>query len=222
MSAPISKKIIEKCIKEQIRLSSQVKQLSLNISEGFVAGIDVSYKGEDIFCSIVVLYYPQLKIKNIYRCKDKVRFPYVPGLLSFREMPIVLKTFKYVKEDVFLILCDGQGIAHPRGFGLASHIGTELKKPTIGCAKSRLIGEYNEPGPKKGDYSPLVYKEKIVGVVLRTRDNTKPLFISVGNYIDLDSSIRYVLRCSRYRIPEPTRLAHQYVTEYKNQYSLCK
>ncbi len=216
MFADISEKTIQKLKDEQIKLASKIKFVSLKKRVGFIAGVDVSYSKVDIFCTIVIISYPELKLINVYNEKGRIEFPYIPGLLSFREMPIVLKTFEKVKEDVFLIFCDGQGIAHPRGFGLASHIGTILKKPTIGCAKSRLVGEYTIPGSNKGDYTPLIYKGRKVGVVLRTRDNTNPVFISVGNFIDIKSAINYTLCCSLYRIPEPTRLAHKYVTLYKN------
>ncbi|MCX7958899.1 MAG: endonuclease V [Deltaproteobacteria bacterium] len=219
MCADISKRLIDKFIKEQIRLSSQIEFISLKNRKGIIAGIDVSYKNDDIFCSIVTLLFPELKLINVYYKKDKTKFPYIPGLLSFREMPIVIKTFEEVRETIFLIFCDGQGIAHPRGFGLASHIGTVLGIPTIGCAKSRLVGEYIEPPSKKGSHTPLVYQNKIVGAVLRTRDNTNPVFVSVGNYIDLKSAIRYTISCSRYRIPEPTRHAHRYVTQFRDNIS---
>lgn len=216
MNVNISKKLIEKLKEEQIRLSSQIVFRTLNKKGGYIAGVDVSYKNDEIFCAIVILLFPELKMINVYTKKDKVGFPYISGFLSFREMPIVIKTFKTVRERCFLVFCDGQGIAHPRGFGLASHIGTILKIPTIGCAKSRLVGEYSEPDNKKGSYSPLMYKGNKVGVVLRTKDNTNPVYLSVGNYIDINSAIRYTIACAKYRIPEPTRLAHKYVTQYKN------
>ncbi len=215
MCADISKKIIEKWRDEQIRLSLKIRHLPLKIKSGLIAGIDVSYKDTYIYCSIVVLSFPKLEVVNIYNKKGEVEYPYIPGFLSFREMPVVLRTFNRVKEDIFLIFCDGQGIAHPRGFGLASHIGTVLRIPSIGCAKSRLVGEYRPVAKKKGNFSELIYKNKVVGAVLITKDNTNPVFVSAGNYIDLESAIRYTLDCSVYRIPEPTRLAHKYVTSFR-------
>jgi deoxyribonuclease V len=110
--------------------------------------------------------------------RDRASFPYIPGLLSFRELPVLLKALERVKTDPQLILCDGQGIAHPRGLGLASHLGLLVDKPTIGCAKSRLVGEFSEVGEKKGSYAPLWYKERVVGAVVRTRLRVRPLFIS--------------------------------------------
>ncbi|MCX7943281.1 MAG: endonuclease V [Deltaproteobacteria bacterium] len=219
MYATISREVINKYIDLQRRLAKQIKIIPLEIKNGYVAGIDVSYKDHDIFCSVVVLSYPRLELINVYYKRDKVEFPYIPGLLSFREIPIVVKTFKEVREDIFLIFCDGQGIAHPRGFGLASHIGTVLGISTIGCAKSKLIGEYTEPPNKKGSHTPLVYQNKVVGAVLRTKNNTNPVFVSVGNYIDLKSAINYTISCSIYRIPEPTRLAHKYVTRFRDNIS---
>ncbi len=210
-------KKIEKARLLQSKLAEKIKIRPLRLDKGIIAGIDVSYRNEFMFCAIVLLNFPSLRIADIYSDKKKVDFPYIPGFLSFRELPVILKTFKQVKEKVSLIFCDGQGIAHPRGFGLASHIGSVLNIPSIGCAKSRLIGTYKEPGIKKGSYSDLIYNEKIVGAVVRTRDNCQPIFVSPGNCIDIESSVKYVLMTSRFRIPEPTRLAHIYVTRLKFQ-----
>ncbi len=143
-------------------------------------------------------------------------FPYVPGLLSFREMPVCLEAVKKVQTPVDLWLIDGQGIAHPRRLGLASHLGLLLNTPTIGCAKSRLIGTYDEPGAYKGDFSQLYDKDERIGAVVRTRDNVKPLFISPGHLCRFEDAIKFTLACTtKYRLPEPTRLAHQTVTKYK-------
>lgn len=197
-----------------------VKNLTLRpfrLGEGIIAGIDVSYKGDLMFCSIVLLGFPSLTLLQVYNDKEEADFPYIPGFLSFREMPVILKTFQKVKEKISLIFCDGQGIAHPRGLGLASHIGIELGIPSIGCAKSRLVGEYIEPPASRGAYSDLVFRDKIVGAVLRSRETCRPIFVSPGNLIDIPSSIRYALLVSRYRIPEPIRLAHKYVTLFRNK-----
>ena len=217
MSVNIPKKRLDRLKSLQENLASKIVIKPLNIESGFIAGIDVSYRGDYGFCSIIILKYPELEIVNVYNSKKLVKFPYIPGFLSFREMPVVLKTFKKVKEDIFLIFCDGQGIAHPRGFGLASHIGTILNIPSIGCAKTRLVGDFIEPDRHRGCHSPLCYKDRVVGAVLRTRDNVKPIFVSIGNNIDIDSAIRYTLNCSKSRIPEPTRLAHHFVTEFRNR-----
>jgi len=143
-------------------------------------------------------------------------FPYVPGLLSFREIPVCLEAAKKVQTPVDLWLIDGQGLAHPRRLGLASHLGLFLNAPTIGCAKSRLIGTYEEPGKNKGDFSWLYDKEDKIGAVVRTRDNVKPLFISQGHLCSFEDAINYTLACTtKYRLPEPTRIAHQTVSRIK-------
>lgn len=180
-----------------------------------VAGTDVSFsrKSGRIWAGVVVFSYPELCRMEEQWIRDRASFPYIPGLLSFRELPVLLKALERVKTDPQLILCDGQGIAHPRGLGLASHLGLLIDKPTIGCAKSRLVGEFSEVGEKKGSYAPLWYKERVVGAVVRTRLRVRPLFISPGNGISLDDSVKIVLECcGKYRLPEPTRQAHLLVS----------
>jgi deoxyribonuclease V len=141
------------------------------------------------------------------------RFPYVPGLLSFRELPAVLRALRMLRTVPDVVLCDAQGRAHPRRLGLASHLGLWLPMPTVGCAKSRLCGEHEEPEAARGAHTPLLDRGELVGVVLRTRVGVKPAYISVGNSIDLPSAVRVVLSATtRYRLPEPARLAHQLVT----------
>ncbi len=143
------------------------------------------------------------------------RFPYVPGLLSFREAPAVIAAIEKLPHRPDLLMCDGQGIAHPRGLGLASHIGLLLDLPTIGVAKSRLCGEHRQSGLKRGNRAQLIFDGNKVGVALRTRDGVNPLYISVGHRITLEEAIRWTLRAARFRLPEPTRLAHQTVTRVK-------
>lgn len=159
-----------------------------------------------------------LKLVETATARLPLAFPYVPGLLSFREIPVCLEAIKKLRYPVDLWLIDGQGIAHPRRLGLASHLGLFLNTPTIGCAKSRLIGTYDEPGDNKGDFSWLYDKEETIGAVLRTRDHVKPLFVSPGHRCDFKNAIDYTLACTtRYRLPEPTRTAHQTVTKIKRQ-----
>jgi deoxyribonuclease V len=137
-------------------------------------------------------------------------FPYVPGYLSFRELPAVLKALEQLKTIPDMFLCDGQGIAHPRRFGIACHLGVLTDIPSIGVAKSRLVGTYQEPGPNKGDQSNLYDDDEQIGVVLRTRNHVKPLFISPGHRISMSSATQWVLNCiTRYRLPETTRMAHK-------------
>ncbi len=145
--------------------------------------------------------------------------PYIPGLLSFRETPAIIEALKKINKEPDVILIDGQGIAHPRSFGIASHIGVIYDKPAIGVAKSKLIGEFNSIGDRKGEYSFLIYKNKIIGAALRTKNNVKPIFVSIGNKITLEKAIEITLKfCTKYRLPEPVRLAHIYVTKYKNNF----
>jgi len=175
-----------------------------------IAACDVGYIDGIAHGVVVVFSYPELKEKEKAEAKAKVRFPYVPGFLTFREGPIMLQAFAKLKTKPDAILFDGQGIAHPRGMGEAAHLGLWLDIPSIGCAKSKLYGEFKEPGKKKRSYSYLMAEGKRVGAVLRTKDGTKPIFISAGHKVDLKSSIKIVMNCvTKYRIPEPLRYAHQ-------------
>jgi len=156
---------------------------------------------------------PAFEVVDAVRVEREAKMPYVPGLLSFREAPVVIEAFGMLpaklRRSIDALICDGQGLAHPRGLGLASHIGLWLGIPTVGCAKSRLCGEHTEPGPDRGDFALLELDGRVVGRVLRTRDNVKPLFVSVGHLIDLEGACDLVLGCGRgLRLPEPTRRAH--------------
>jgi deoxyribonuclease V len=145
-------------------------------------------------------------------------FPYVPGLLSFREAPILLQAFARLKHRPDVIMIDGQGFAHPRRFGIASHLGVLLRSPTIGCAKTRLIGEHDAPGPRPGDFALLRHQGDIIGRVLRTKLRTNPLYISIGHKMDLPGAVRLVMKaCQGYRLPEPTRQAHLHVNELRRK-----
>jgi deoxyribonuclease V len=176
-----------------------------------VAGVDVSYEkhGDLFFAGVVVLSLPDFKVIEEASASSRVSFPYIPGLLSFRELPVVLDAFRRLRTVPEAVMVDGHGIAHPRRLGIASHLGLWLGLPTIGCAKSRLCGEHHEPGRKRGDLVPLLLDGVQVGVVLTTRDNVKPLYISPGHKTDIIGAANLVLACgSRCRMPEPTRLAH--------------
>jgi deoxyribonuclease V len=180
-----------------------------------VAGIDTSYRKGMARAAVVVLTYPELQVVEEVVAERKVDFPYVPGLLSFREGPAVMDAFGRLSRGPDLLIFDGQGLAHPRRFGIASHIGVLVGLPSIGCAKSRLIGEYEEPGNEKGSVSLLVHKGETVGAVVRTRSGVKPVFVSVGHLIDLKESIRMVLQCCRrYRLPQTTRMADKLAGEW--------
>ncbi len=173
-----------------------------------VGGADASFL-DDYVIGVVCLYkYPEMVFIEESYVIEKGRFPYIPGFLSFREGPAIIKAISKLKKKPDLIMLDGQGIAHPMNFGIASHIGVITGIPAIGCAKSRLIGEYDEPGLAKGSYSILYYKEEIIGVVLRTKEGVKPVFVSPGHLINIEDSVKIILNSTKgYRIPEPLRRA---------------
>lgn len=177
-----------------------------------VAGVDVGFEdaGRTVRAAVAVLAFPGLELQQQAIARAPTSFPYVPGLLSFRELPGVLAALEQLERLPDLILCDGQGYAHPRRFGIACHLGVLTGLPTIGVGKTRLIGTYEEPGPEKGDWSPLLEKGERIGAVLRTRQGVKPLFISVGHRVSLPTAIELVLDCcTRYKLPETTRWAHR-------------
>ena len=174
-----------------------------------VAGADVSTQGERAYATVVVLDFPGLSLVEVQGFEAPLRFPYVPGLLSFREIPPVVGALEKVETGVDALILDAQGLAHPRRMGLASHLGLFLDVPTVGCAKSRLVGSFEEPGMEKGSATDLVHRGEVVGKVLRTREGVSPVYVSVGSGIDLRSSVELVLACcTRYRLPESTRQAH--------------
>jgi deoxyribonuclease V len=177
-----------------------------------VAGIDVGFgnDGRTARAAVVVLSFPDLVLRNQAVAQRRVGFPYVPGYLSFREIPVVLAALKKLRVKPDLLLCDGQGYAHPRRFGLSCHLGVLTGIPSIGVAKSRLIGEHRAVARAKGSWTALRDGEEIIGAVLRTRTGVKPLYISVGHRICLGTAVDIVLRCTtRYRLPETTRAAHR-------------
>lgn len=199
-------------IEIQKRLGHMVRRRWDGRSIRLVAGADVHFPSKTTArAAIAVLKYPELEIVESTLRESPCTFPYVPGLLSFREIPPLLDAWNGLGKKPDLILCDGQGIAHPRGLGLASHLGLILALPTVGCAKSRLTGDFDEPGPFKGERSPLIDgRGGTIGTVLRTRDRTRPIYVSVGHMIDLKTAVRIVLECTpRFRIPEPLRAAHR-------------
>jgi deoxyribonuclease V len=208
---------------EWIVTPKQAMDLQLNLAQEiilkdefsdikFVAGIDVGFPKDKntTQAAIAILEYDSLNLVESQIVDVPTTFPYIPGLLSFREIPAIIETIKNIKIEPDIVLCDGQGIAHPRKFGLASHLGLILNKPMIGVAKSRLTGKYNSIPQKKGKWNPLLDdQDEVIGAVLCTRDKVKPLFISPGHKISLQSSINIVMACiTRYRLPETTRCAH--------------
>ncbi len=195
----------------QRRLAEQVSATGEVISPRFIAGVDISApKAPGIATgAVVVLSYPELRVAEVKVASGRLDFPYIPGLLSFRESPLILAAAEKLTVAPDLILVDGQGVAHPRRMGLASHLGLLLNTPAIGCAKSRLCGQHEEPGSEPGSYAELLDGGEIIGAALRTRPGVKPIYVSVGHKIDLKNAVYWVLECCRgYRLPEPTRLAH--------------
>jgi len=196
----------------------KVKILPLRKAPLHVAGVDAAFAGNEVIAVSSLYTFPLLECVQDAVWREEIRFPYVPGLLTFREGHAMISALKRLRIAADVILVDGQGIAHPRSIGIASHIGVILGKPTIGCAKSRLIGEFREPRTGKGSWSFLYYKGEEVGAVLRSRDHVRPLFVSPGHLIDILSSLEIVMKClSHYRIPEPLRRADSLSKEFSRQ-----
>ncbi len=175
-----------------------------------IAGVDMAINEVNGMAraAVVLLSYPALEIEERHVYEEPVRMPYVPGLLSFRELPCILGAFELLKQQPELVMVDGQGIAHPRRLGIASHLGLWLDLPSIGCAKSILTGHHKPLSEEAGSWVMLEADGEVIGAVLRTRAHVKPMIISLGHRISLETSLRYVLACCRgYRLPEPTRLA---------------
>lgn len=176
----------------------------------YVAGADVSTQGERAFATVVVLELAGLSVVEVQGFEAGLEFPYVPGLLSFREIPSVAGALEKIETPVDALILDAHGLAHPRRMGLASHLGLFLDVPTVGCAKSRLVGSHEEPGVEKGSATDLVHRGEVVGRVVRTRERVSPVYVSVGDGLDLESAVGLVLACcTRYRLPETTRRAHE-------------
>jgi deoxyribonuclease V len=201
-------------------MASQVLQTPLRQEIRLVAGLDAAFAKQEKRCVAAVVVW-DLARRTVVEARTawcELTFPYVPGLLSFREVPALLEALRQLDHEPDLLLCDGQGLAHPRRFGLACHLGVLCDRPTVGCAKSRLIGEHDEPAWRRGATAPLLDHGERIGTVLRTRDRTRPVYVSVGHRIDLPTAERIVLACAcPYRLPEPTRLADRLVAAAKTR-----
>jgi deoxyribonuclease V len=194
----------------QRQLLGRVRVEPLDRQPGIVAGIDVSIKVGQARAAVVLLRRSDLAPFQAVTAEMPVAFPYVPGLLAFREGPAVLAALEQLEHQPDVLMFDAQGLAHPRRMGLATHLGVLLDLPAVGCAKSRLCGAHVEPDEQKGCWTPLTDKGEIVGAVVRTRDRVRPVFVSVGHRIDLEAAVSLVLEyATRYRLPEPTRWAHR-------------
>jgi len=201
---------VAQAIDIQRKLAGMVSTVGEVIAPRYIAGVDISVPRTGAATgAVVILSYPGLELVETSVVSDRLNIPYIPGLLSFRESPLILAACQALTIAPDLILVDGQGVAHPRRIGLASHLGLLLKTPTIGCAKSRLCGEYEMPADNTGSYSDLRDRGEVIGAVLRTRAGVKPIYVSVGHRIDLENAIHWVMECCcGFRLPEPTRLAH--------------
>jgi deoxyribonuclease V len=202
----------EAAIALQNALRSEVITTDQLSTVQYVAGVDVGFEesGSVTRAAVAVLSLSDLQLQEQAIARRPTTFPYIPGLLSFREVPAVLDALEQLKITPDLLLCDGQGTAHPRRLGIACHIGLLVDLPAIGVAKSRLVGKHDEVPDQKGAWVPLQYKDETIGAVVRTRPKTKPLYISPGHRISLPTAIDYVLRCTpKYRLPETTRFAHK-------------
>ena len=202
----------------QKELKSQLQLQPLSQPPRLIAGADLSFdKGSDtVYAGIVVLSLPDLKIVEERGLQTTAPFPYVPGLLSFRESPAILEVWDKLENKPDLLVADGHGTAHTRGFGVACHLGLWLDIPTIGCGKSLLCGKFEMPDETRGSWSPLIYKTETIGAVVRTKTRVSPVYVSPGNLIDLEGAIDIMLLCDGgYRIPEPTRRAHLFVNRLR-------
>lgn len=196
-------------LQKSLRASVRVEPLKKRVET--IAGADISFNKFDptIYAGIVVLRLPSLEVVEEVGIVSETKFPYVPGLLSFRESPSVLEAWAKLKTEPDAVMFDGQGIAHPRRVGIASHVGLIINRPTLGCAKSVLVGRFEEPGEERGSWSPMIDKGETIGAALRTKTRVQPIYVSPGHLIDLAGAIELTLRCDGgYRQPEPTRRAH--------------
>jgi deoxyribonuclease V len=198
---------LQKSLRERVRLAPLRKKI------GTVAGADISFNkfSPVVWAAVVVLSLPSLEVVEEAGVVSETKFPYVPGLLSFRETPSVLEAWAKLKTEPDAVMFDGQGIAHPRRVGIASHVGLLINRPTFGCAKSVLVGKYEEPEEERGSWSPMIDPKngETIGAALRTKTRTHPIYVSPGHLIDLEGAIKLTLACDGgYRQPEPTRRAH--------------
>jgi deoxyribonuclease V len=206
----------EQASAEQTALAQRVRATNDFGAVHFVAGVDVGFEAENTIAraAIAVLSFPELELVETAIARRPVTFPYIPGLLAYREAPVILDAFEKLQSAPDLLIVDGQGRAHPRRFGIACHLGVLLDMPSIGCAKSLLVGRAAAPEKRIGAWTPLIHQNEIIGAALRTKLNAKrvihPVYVSIGHRIDLETAMDFVLRCCRgYRLPETTRYAHQ-------------
>ncbi len=208
-------------IEEAIKIQEQLQKEVITVDQlqeplKYVAGVDMGFEADGTIsrAAVAVLSFPDLQLQQTSIARRPTSFPYIPGFLSFREIPAVLEALEKIKLTPDLILCDGQGIAHPRKFGIACHLGILVDIPTIGVAKSLLVGKHQDLAETRGSWQPVMYKGEIVGAALRTRSGVKPVYVSSGHRISLTTAINCVLRCTtKYRLPETTRIADKLASQ---------
>jgi deoxyribonuclease V len=228
MSKMMRKRFLEICLSKDYRAAVAFQNEIAGLIPGkpykgkidTVCGLDISYNklSPTIYAAAAVYSFPELALIEEAITADETAFPYIPGLLAYREGPALIKVIEKLKTKADLLIFDGQGLAHPRGAGIASMMGSLMDKPSIGAAKTRLIGSFVEPGKAKGSTSDLIYKEKIIGMVVRSRADVKPLFVSVGYGISLNRAVEFILKtCVGTRIPLPIRQAHHLANEARRR-----
>lgn len=199
-----------RAVEIQNDLRARVIVAPLETELEIIGGIDVSVRNGHARAAVVLLSWPNLSPIQAVTARRPATFPYVPGLLAFREGPVVLDTLEKLTESPDVLIFDAHGLAHPRRMGLATHLGVLLDRPTAGCAKSGLCGDYSAPATQKGSWTLLRHRDEVIGAVVRTREGVKPVFVSVGHRVDLESAVSVVLECTtQYRLPETTRRAHR-------------
>lgn len=210
--------IVRQLTQQQQEMQQRIILQKPDFDLKLIAGCDSSFIGEDTILSVfVLLTYPELEIVEKVWHHGRVDLPYIPGFLAFREAPNLLEAYKKLEQKPDLIMVDGHGVSHPRRLGIATHLGLHLGKPTMGVAKKVLVGKYKEPEIEKGSVSPLIYKDEHIANVLRTKDKVKPVFISPGHLMDLESATEIAIACSiKHKLPEPTRLADHYAAVFKS------
>ncbi|AKD02363.1 deoxyribonuclease V [Pontibacter korlensis] len=216
---PPDPKVLQELTELQRQMQERIIIQKPDFNLKLIAGCDSSFIGEDtILSAFILLTYPELEVVEKVWHYGPVELPYIPGFLAFREAPNLLKAYEKLQQKPDMIMVDGHGISHPRRLGIATHLSLHLNKPTMGVAKKVLVGKYTEPAATKGSVSPLVYKDEVIANVLRTKDNIKPVFVSPGHLMDLESATEIALNCAtKYKLPEPTRLADHYAAVFKKE-----
>lgn len=203
-------------IQRELREKLDVAERPLDLHTIGGADISLNLYSTTIYAGIIVLSFPQLKPVAYSLVRSETRFPYVPGYLAFREVPALLETWQHLPVKPDILVVDGHGIAHPRRMGIAAHFGTLSGQPSMGCAKKILFGRYEEPSPVFGSYSPIYDKEEQIGIAYRSKGNTAPIYISPGYGMGMENSLQVIRQCTgKFRIPEPTRLAHELVNKFR-------